>query len=180
MYRNLAFGRALDSLDVILIDQNRGMRSILTTVLKSNGITRIRDFGDTNQALTDMLERVPDLVLTQWMLQGSDAETMIRTMRTEAMRPLCFVPVIVLTVNVSRAVIAEVLEAGATTLLRTPVSPKTLVDRISWVTRDERAFDSEAGRYVLQPAGDATAVPGVDPGYGLMDLTRVAGTSPAG
>jgi two-component system chemotaxis response regulator CheY len=178
VYRNLAFGRTLDSLDVALIDENQGMRSILTTVLKANGIARIRGFGDANQALSGMLERVPDVVLSQWTLQGSDAETMIRTMRTEAMRPLCFVPVIVLTANVSRSVIAEVLDAGASTLLRTPVSPKTLVERLQWTTRDGRAFVCETGQYVLQSPGDAAAVPGVDPGYGLMDLDLICETGP--
>ena len=101
MYRNLAYGRKTDSLNIVLIDGNHGMRSILTTILKSNGITGIRAHGNANRAMSDMLERVPDAVLIQWVLPDSDAETMIRTLRTEAMRPLCFAPVIVLSANVS-------------------------------------------------------------------------------
>ncbi len=179
VYRNLAFGRALDSLDVMLIEENRGMRSILTTVMKSKGITRIREHDNANHALADMMERVPDVVLTQWLLSGSDAETTIRTMRTDAMRPLCFVPVIVLSVQASRGVVADALYAGASTVLRTPVSPKILIERLQWVTEDGRAFAPDGGRYVLQDAGPASDVPGVDPGYGLMDLGMVTGTGPA-
>ena len=63
MYRNLAYGRKTDSLNVVLIDGNHGMRSILTTILKSNGITGIRAHGNANRAMSDMLERVPDAVL---------------------------------------------------------------------------------------------------------------------
>ena len=79
------------------------------------------------QALSNMLERVPDVVVTQWTMQFSDPETLIRTMRTEAMRPLCFAPVVVLSANVSRSLVSDVLAAGATTLVRTPVSRKTLM-----------------------------------------------------
>ena len=146
------------------------MRSILTTILKSNGFTGIRAHGNANRAMSDMLERVPDAVLIQWVLPDSDAETMIRTLRTEAMRPLCFAPVIVLSANVSRAVITEVLASGASTLLRTPVSPKTLLDRLQWITSDSRAFVHDGRRYVLQETDDATDISGVDPGWGLMDL----------
>ncbi len=179
VYRNLAFGRNVDSLDVALIDENRGMRAILSTMLKSNGISRLREFNDCNQALAGMLERVPDVVLTQWVMQVSDPETMIRTIRTEAMRPLCFASIIVLSANVSRSVISDVLGAGATTLIKTPVSPKTVVDRLRWVALDSRAFTSEVGRFVLQPVGDAVDIPGVDPGYGLMDLDTVTRTGSA-
>ncbi len=173
VYRNLAFGRSIDSLDVALVDENRGMRANLVTMLKSSGISRVREFGDCNQALTGMFERVPDVVLTQWSMQSSDAETMIRTMRSDAMRPLCFSSIVVLSANVSRSIITNVLGAGATTLLRTPVSPKTLADRLQWVTRDSRAFACEAGNYVLQQPAGTPEVPGVGPGQGLMDLNWV-------
>lgn len=173
MYRNLAFGRPLDSLDVLLIDENRGMRALLTVVLKSNGVTRIRSDGDSSNVLPGMLEMTPDVVIIQWNLEESDAETLIRSMRAEAMRPLCFVPVIVLSVQVSRGVIAAAVEAGASSVVRTPVSPRTLVDRLNWITNDTRCFYNDRGTYVLQSTGRVARAADADPGHGLLDLKTI-------
>lgn len=173
MYRNFAFGRSLDSLDVLLIHENRGMRTLLTAVLKSNGVRRIRSDGDSNNVLSGMLEMTPDVVMLQWNLQEGDAETLIRSMRTEAMRPLCFVPVIVLSEQVSRSVIAAAVEAGASSVVKTPVSPKTLVDRLNWITNDTRCFYNDHGRYVLQFTARAAQTADDDPGHGLLDLKTI-------
>lgn len=169
MYQNLAFGCGVDSLNVLLLEENRGMRAIFTTLLKSHGIGQIRCSATTDEALGEMLDRAPHVVLTQWDLQHSDTESLIRTMRNEIMQPLCFVPVVVLCAQVSRAMIADAVDAGASAILRAPVSPKMLIERLRWITSDTRLFVREGGRYVLQPPRGAARTDDGDPAFGLVD-----------
>ena len=176
MYRNLAFGRELDSLDVVIVDENRGMRSLLTTILKANGVTRMRAYGDSNRALNDMVAMTPDVAIVQWNMTQTDPVTLLRSMRTEAMRPLCFVPVVVLSSLVSKSVVADAVYAGASTVLATPISPKTLLDRLRWITQDLRCFYEDQGRYVLQSHGKVGHTAPEDADFGLFDLKVVSGS----
>ncbi len=150
MFRNLAYGRAIDSLDVLIVEENIAMQKILTAVLRANGVGRVRAMGSAEDALQDMVSMLPDILVTEWEMESSDAETMIRTMRNPAMHPMCFVPVIVLTANSSRMVVEQTLEAGASTILRKPVSTKDLLGRIRWILQDARPFEL-SGQIYAQP-----------------------------
>lgn len=176
MYRNLAFGRELDSLDVVIVDENHGMRSLLTTILKSHGIARLRPYRDSHRALSDMVAMTPDVAIVQWNMDHADPVTLLRTMRTESMRPLCFVPVIVLSSLVSKSIVADAVYAGASTVLATPISPKTLLDRLRWITQDLRCFYEEQGRYVLQAHGKVGHAAPEETDYGLFDLKVISGS----
>lgn len=176
MARNLAFARQIDSLDVLIVDENHGMQAILATLLKSGGISRIRTVRNANRAMEEMVRRPPDLMIAQWTVHTGETETLLRTLRREAMRPLAFMPVIALCAQVSRGLIMQAVDAGVSTVVRTPVSPKTLIDRVRWFTEDARPFVLEDGRYVLQGTADGPAHLRPDPGHGLMDFHSVAAT----
>ncbi len=149
MYNNRAYGRALETLDIMILDENAGMRQIFSATLMSQGLRHVRTVSDANDALDEMLKTPPDILVADWHLSQSDTETLIRTLRTPAMHPLCVLPVIVLASNVSRGVIDEVLGAGANAILKKPVSAAALVARLNWITTDDREYELEAGRYSL-------------------------------
>jgi DNA-binding response OmpR family regulator len=149
MYKNLAFGVGLDSLDVLLVEGNRGMQKILSAMLAANRVHRVRFAASATAALDDMLVATPGVLVTDWTLPDSDPETLIRTMRTPALHPLCFVPVIVLAAQVSRTLVQDALRAGASTVLKKPVSANNLVARLEWVSNDARTFELDGDRYAL-------------------------------
>lgn len=148
MYPSLAFGASIGSLAIMVIDENRGMQRIIAAVLMANRIARVRTVADTHKALDEMIAAPPDALIVDWSLRDSDAETLIRTMRTAAMHPLCFVPVICLAAAVSRAQVAAMLDAGATTILRKPFATRDLMDHVERLVRDGRPFRLEGSRYV--------------------------------
>ena len=164
MYRNLAFGRELDSLDVVLVDEHRGMRSLLATILKSHRIARLRLYGDSNRALSDMAEMTPDVVILQWNMEKGDPVTLLRTLRAETMRPLCFVPVIVLSSLVSKGVVTEAVRAGGG-----GIAERRRAGRARWVIE---SLASRYGSYGLERLGGRSAVEArladADSGYAAL------------
>jgi CheY-like chemotaxis protein len=58
-----------------------------------------------------------------------------------------FIPVIVMSGYTQLRVVAAARDAGANTVLRKPLSPQALFDRIMWVARVPRPF-IDAGSYV--------------------------------
>jgi DNA-binding response OmpR family regulator len=149
MYPNLAYGLNVESLDVLVLDGNRGMQRIFAAVLMANRVRRVRTASNSIEALDDMIAVPPDLLIADWSTAPGDTEALIRTMRTPAMHPLCFVPAIALSDSISHAELETMLDAGVTTVLRKPVATRSLVSRIGWVTRDSRAYHLDGSRYKL-------------------------------
>lgn len=146
---NRAFSKTLDSLDVAIVDEERGMTTILRALLISFGLRRIRMFENPEKALGELQDDTPDLIITRDRMKPIDGASFIRLIRQDRTVPLCFAAVIMVSANPDRRVLEMALKAGAHQLLCLPVSAQTLHKRIKWLTQDDRGFEKENGRYAI-------------------------------
>ena len=145
-----AFGKELESLRILIVEDNGSMRLLLRTMLTTFGLTNIRQARDGTDGLTEMQVYDIDLVISDWEMQPMNGREFISRIRSVVNDPLCFMPVIVLTGHASRSLLTEAFEIGATHLLVKPVTPASLLHRIEWVLHDDREFE-RAGDIYRQP-----------------------------
>lgn len=156
-------------IEVLLVDDHRllrdGVRLLLETV---DGINVIAEASDGHEALAMIDRHGPDLVLTDARMPGMDGIDLVAACRERHPR----LPVLVLTTFDDEDVVHGALDAGAAGFLLKDVSPETLAEAITAVTRGEMVIDPRVARTALRPPSRASA----DPLAALTRTERVVAT----
>ena len=137
-------------LNVLIVEDNSGMRLLLRTLLNAFGVKSIAQASDGSEALMMIPDGGYDLIITDWEMAPMKGGDFLRELRHLDNRPFCFIPVIVLTGHASRKLVQEAFDNGASHLLVKPVTAASLLHRIEWVLADERPY-SVAGSIYRQP-----------------------------
>ncbi|MEQ9144557.1 MAG: response regulator [Parvibaculaceae bacterium] len=143
---NAAYGRNLDELDVLIVDDNFHMRRLVETILNAFDMSKFRGANDGTEALKEIKIKRPDLIICDWEMKPMDGCTFLETLRRADNQPACFIPVIMLTAHGRPRLIRKAFEAGATQFLVKPLTPVNLLHRIEWILNDTRPFYEEDGR----------------------------------
>lgn len=130
----------LGHLNVLVVDDNEHMLSILREILRSLHVGDIRVAGDGNAALKEMESFPADLVIADWNMAPMDGLTFVRETRTSTESANPYVPIIMLTGNTEKEMVDEARDSGITEFLAKPVSPKSLYDRICMIIERPRQF----------------------------------------
>lgn len=140
--RSTAFGLTIKELDVMIVEDSGNMRLLLRTLLNSFEVAAVDSARDGEDALKKLrTNKTTNLVITDWEMPAMNGRDFLYNLRHIDNKPMCYLPVIVLTGHASRSLIAEAFEAGATHLLVKPVTPASLLHRIEWVLEDARPFE---------------------------------------
>ena len=150
MIHHAAYQRPFDELNVVVVDDNESMLSILRTILTAFEIRAVRCFQGTEQALVGMMDHPPNLVLADWHMKPHDGAELLRTIRQRHMEPLCFAAVMIISGHASRAYVMRAYAAGANHFLVKPVSPATIYERLTSLQNDARPFVLRQDRYIVQ------------------------------
>ncbi len=146
---------------ILVVDDEPGIREMVRFALSQNGFD-VDEAGDVPQAQECVADRLPDLVLLDWMLPGTSGIEYARRMKKDELTKE--VPIIMLTARGEEEDKVRGLEVGADDYVTKPFSPRELVARIRAVLRRTAPVASEvieveglkldaAGHRVL--AGDA-------------------------
>ena len=114
---------------ILVVDDDPKIRSSLRRTLAFDGYT-VREAGDGREALTAMLDELPDLVLLDLMLPGTDGLEVCRRFRE-----MSDVPIVMLTARDSTSDQVTGLDAGADDYLVKPFIKDQLLARIRAVLR---------------------------------------------
>ncbi len=101
---------------VLVVDDSGVIRSILARVVRGMGIKRIVEAADGSEAWTAFENQPTDLVLTDWHMPRLDGLEL--TKRIRAIAP--DVPIVMVTVVDSKAMIIEAIQAGVSDYLCKP------------------------------------------------------------
>lgn len=135
-----ALGRAVDTLDVVVIDDHKPMQSILRSILGTARVRRVRAFDAAGEALRAMALDPPDIAIVDWRMKPVDGMELVKAMRRTDSGPLALVPVILATASPTRRLVARAVRAGIHAVLVKPISPATLLTRINAILADKRRF----------------------------------------
>jgi PleD family two-component response regulator len=147
MTNHNAFGKEVATLDVAIVDDKRGMATILRSLFAGFGVGRIRVCSDPEKALDILQSEPPDLILTRDGTKPVGGCDFIRLIRQEYTEPLCFAAAMILSSHTKQRLVASALRAGAHQVVCLPVSATMLYRRIKWQTMDTRRFELRGSHY---------------------------------
>lgn len=125
---------------ILLVEDELAIREMVAMALEREGFEVI-EAGDAREAESKLADRLPDLVLLDWMLPGSSGIEIARKLRRDDYsREL---PIIMLTARSDEDDRIRGLEAGADDYVVKPFSPRELIARIKAVLRRSRGDDGE-------------------------------------
>lgn len=125
---------------VLLVDDNRFIRSTVRTLCRSFGFAQVHETDDGSEALSIMRKTHVDIVLCDWMMEPLDGFDFTRLLRTAQDSPNPFVPVIMLTGHTEYSKVTSARDVGVTEFLAKPISSATLLSRLIHVCEHPRPF----------------------------------------
>jgi len=135
---------------ILLVEDESEVREMVTRVLSREGFDML-SAADAPEGWRRIAERVPDLMLVDWMLPSTSGIEFVRQCKRDELT--AEVPVIMLTARAEENDRVHGLETGADDYVTKPFSPRELAARIRAVLRRTSGQDSEgmltAGRLSL-------------------------------
>lgn len=139
---------------ILIVEDEPSIRDMIAFALRRGDFEPLMA-ADALQAQTLIAERVPDLILLDWMLPGSSGLELARRWRRDVLTRE--VPIIMLTARGEENDRVGGLEAGVDDYVVKPFSSRELLARIRAVLRRNRSEDVDgmirAGRLRLDPLG---------------------------
>jgi two-component system phosphate regulon response regulator PhoB len=125
---------------ILIVDDEPAIRDMVAFALRKADFEPVQA-GDAREAQAVIAERVPDLVLLDWMLPGTSGLELARRWRRDALTRE--VPIIMLTARGEENDRVGGLEAGVDDYVVKPFSARELLARIRAVMRRAREDDED-------------------------------------
>ena len=128
----------IQSLCVLVVDDNQYMRKVVRTLLVNCGVKDIYEATDGIAALDSIRTVAPDVVILDWEMPLLSGPELVRIVRSPGVFPMPDVPIIMLTGHGERWRVVEAVRLGVNEYLTKPVSAKSLYDRLVAITLQPR------------------------------------------
>lgn len=125
---------------VLVVDDNHYMRVIVCTMLRSMGITLIREASDGVDALEIVRDWRPDVIILDLMMEQLDGIEFTKLVRTGSDSPNPYVPIIMMTGHTDRRRVLEARDVGINEFIAKPLTARALIDRLRSVINNERGW----------------------------------------
>lgn len=125
----------------LIADRDAFTRGLIAQMLRGFGLDTLHaaSTGEEAKALINGGHK-PDIIFIEGALPDMNASELIDWIRRSTPAPLRFVPIIVLSGYTQLRLISEARDGGAHIVVRKPIAPSTLFDRIAWVAHFARPF----------------------------------------
>jgi two-component system, chemotaxis family, chemotaxis protein CheY len=133
---------AVEGLNVLIVDDHALVRQIVTEVLRSAGVTTLREAADANAAWDEIKIKVPDIAIID-LSMPHDGMQLLNRIRRDPTSPDRELPVIVLTGHSDRRRVTGARDGGATEIVAKPVAIATLLQKVAAVIDRPRPFVME-------------------------------------
>lgn len=138
---------SLQSLTVLLVDDNQHMRTITAAILKSAGCREIREVADGSAALEALSERPYDLAIADFNMFPMDGVEFTRLVRNSTSSANPYLPIIMMTGHSEKSRVVEARDAGVTEFVVKPLTAKALLERINAVIFKPRPYIKTDGYF---------------------------------
>ena len=137
---------------LLLVEDDSSLSELLEYRFEKEGFS-VRTTADGDEAMVMAEEDAPDLVLLDWMIEGTSGIEVCRRLRRN--KSTAGVPIIMLTAREAEDDRIRGLETGADDYITKPFSPRELIARVNAVLRRVRPAlagkEIEAGDLRLDP-----------------------------
>jgi two-component system, chemotaxis family, chemotaxis protein CheY len=115
-----------DDVPILVVDNNAYARRIARSILSQCGIRTIVEAETGADALVRLAEFQPAVILMEWCLPLMAGRSLLALVRDPGRSAVPDVPVLVVTGQTTRSLVAEALHVGANGVVLKPFSPRTL------------------------------------------------------
>ncbi len=151
------------NVNVLLLDENQSGLEILLQIFTGFGVNKIHSFSDVDAARECVQSRALELIVVDQEIPEEKGLSFIKWLRRREGKNNGHVPVIVPMGHTTLRDVMMVRDSGASFVLRKPLSPAPLMQRIVMVVADPRPFviaDQYAGpdrrfKFEGPPAGSS-------------------------
>jgi CheY-like chemotaxis protein len=141
----------VQSLAVLVVDDNPYMRKVVRNLLVNCGIKEIFEAADGVAALDAIRTVAPDVVILDWEMPLLNGPELVRIVRSPGVFPTPDVPIIMLSGHGERWRIIEAVRLGVNEYLVKPVSAKAIYDRLVSILAEPRAVVQMGDYYGPEP-----------------------------
>jgi two-component system phosphate regulon response regulator PhoB len=139
---------------LLLVEDDPALSELLEYRFKNEGYD-VRTTGDGDEALVMSAEDTPDLIILDWMIEGTSGIEVCRRLRRD--KATAHTPIIMLTARENEDDRIRGLDTGADDYITKPFSPRELLARVAAVMRRIRPALAgqavEVGDIRLDPVG---------------------------
>lgn len=137
--------KSINELNVLIVDDNRHMRTLIRNVVFALGVKDVEEAGDGTEALEVLKTFDTDLVLCDLQMEPMDGLEFVRRLRCDSENPYRFIPVIMITAYAERETVTSARDKGVTEFMAKPITGDALNKRIEQVFKDPRHFVQATG-----------------------------------
>ena len=133
-------GSNLSELVVMIVDDNDHMRRLLRSILESLSVAEVREATNGVTALNDSKLMIPDVIITDMMMEPLNGLEFTRMLRDDLTHPATRVPVLMITGYSEKQHVEAARDAGVTEFLAKPVTVKGVGARLNSLLTNPRPF----------------------------------------
>jgi two-component system chemotaxis response regulator CheY len=130
----------LESLRVLLVDDNPHMRAIVGTILKGVGVSQLREAQDGADGLQALRNWPADVAIIDFQMEPLDGAQFTRLVRNSPDSGNPFLPIIMMTGFADRSRVFEARDAGVTEMIAKPLTARAIMARLEAVIMRPRDF----------------------------------------
>ncbi|MBO6507646.1 MAG: response regulator [Roseibium sp.] len=121
------------------------MRSILRSVLSGFGIRAVHEASDGAEALEQVVDRKPDIVLCDWVMRPFGGNEFLRILRGDHDLVISTTPVLIVSAHAMKANIMEAVKIGIHGFVAKPIAPAILYRHIGEVLERQEMHGRSKG-----------------------------------
>ena len=141
----------IQSLAVLVVDDNQYMRKMIRNLLVNCGIKDIYKAADGIAALDAIRTVAPNVVILDWEMPLLSGAELVRIVRSPGVFPMPDIPIIILTGHCERWRVMEGVRLGVNEYLTKPVSAKAIYDRLVSIMTQPRPVVQLGDYYGPEP-----------------------------
>lgn len=167
----------LSTAEVLLACGDAEGLNIMSEMFAGFGVQLPRRCLSIQEAKTVVQERVLNLVVVDSALADGEGYDFIQWLRRSEIEPNCYAPVILATGHTRSSQVFRGRDAGASFVVRKPVAPLVMMQRILWLLNDQRKFVTSPGYCGPDRRVKALGPPAGMPGRRSDDLSAEVGVA---
>jgi len=130
----------LTKLTCLVIDDNALSLELISQIMTAFGIGKLIQHRSAEASMRVIMEQPVDLIITDGQMPGMDGYSFTRWVRGLEHAENRYAPILLLTGETRASYITRGRDVGASLVVSKPINPQALLDRLFWVSLDEREF----------------------------------------
>lgn len=133
---------ALEKSRILVVDDNPTSLEMISQIMVGFRVLKLKPCRSAEEARSLVTAERFDLILIDFQMPDEDGPSLVRYIRSEPKQPNYTAPILMLNSTTSLNTISRARDAGANMVVKKPIAPAILLERIKWIARNNRDFVS--------------------------------------